>query len=119
LFREEENAFLAGVVGAYLTQQTDLPGINPDKTLGIVLGIDVPHVRRYAVSYEAGAKTIDPEMNVLVGVVGDFSDQAKAKELSIAQIEQGADVVYQVAGGAGLGVFNAAEEKGVYAIGEG
>jgi|SRR3990170_207897 len=119
LFREEENAFLAGVIAAHLTQQTDLPGINSDKVLGIVLGIDVPHVRRYAISYEAGAKTIDREMSVLVGVVGDFSDQAKGKELSIAQIEQGADVVYQVAGGAGLGVFNAAEEKGVYAIGEG
>src|SRR3972149_3744004 len=119
LFREEENAFLAGIVAAYLTQQTDLPGINPDKVLGIVLGIDVPHVRRYAISYEAGARTIDAEMSVVVGVVGDFSDHAKAKGLSLAQIEQGADIVYQVAGGAGLGGFNAAEEKGVYAIGEG
>jgi len=119
LFREEENAFLAGVLAAYVTQQADLPGVNEDKVIGIVLGIDVPHVRRYAISYEAGARTIDPDVSVLVGVVGDFQDQAKAKELSIAQIDQGADIVYQVAGGAGLGVFNAAEEKGIYAIGEG
>jgi len=119
LFREEENAFLAGILAGHVTQQTELEGINEDKVLGIVLGIDVPHVRRYAVSFEAGAKTVDPETEVLVGVVGDFQDQAKAKELSLAQIDQGADIVYQVAGGAGLGVFTAAEERGVYAIGEG
>lgn len=119
LFREEENAFLAGILAGHVTQQTELEGINEDKVLGIVLGIDVPHVRRYAVSFEAGAKTVDPETEVVVGVVGDFQDQAKARELSLAQIDQGADVVYQVAGGAGLGVFTAAEERGVYAIGEG
>jgi basic membrane protein A len=119
LFREQENAFLAGILAAHVTQQTELEGINEDKVIGIVLGIDAPHVRRYAVSYEAGAKTVDPEMEVLVGVVGDFQDQAKAKELSLAQIDQGADIIYQVAGGAGLGVFTAAEEQGVYAIGEG
>lgn len=118
-FREEENAFLAGVLAAYVTQQTELEGINEDKVLGIVLGIDAPHVRRYAISYEAGAKSVDPETEVVVGVVGDFADQAKAKELSLAQIDQGADIIYQVAGGAGLGVFTAAEERGVYAIGEG
>ncbi|MCL4488623.1 MAG: BMP family ABC transporter substrate-binding protein [Chloroflexi bacterium] len=119
LFREEENGFLAGVVAANLTQQTDLAGINKDKVIGIVLGADVPSVRRYAFAYEAGARTVDSQVKVLVGVVGDFSDQAKAKELALAQIDQGADVVYQVAGGAGLGVFGAAEAKGVYAIGEG
>lgn len=119
LFREEENAFLAGILSAYVTQQTELEGINEDKVLGIVLGIDVPHVRRYAISYEAGAKTIDRDMDVVDGVVGDFQDQAKGKELSLAQIDQGADIVYQVAGGAGLGVFDAAGERGVYAIGEG
>jgi basic membrane protein A len=119
LFREEENAFLAGILAAHVTQQTELEGINEDKVIGIVLGVDTPHVRRYAVSYEAGAKTVDPETEVLVGVVGDFQDQAKAKELSLAQIDQGADIIYQVAGGAGLGVFTAAEEQGVYAIGEG
>jgi basic membrane protein A len=119
VYREKENAFLAGVLSAYVTTQTDLPGINPDKKLGIVLGIDAPSVRLYAYSYQAGAQTIDRDMQILVGVVGNFTDAAKGKELSLAQIGQGADIVYQVAGGAGLGVFDAASEKGVYAIGEG
>jgi basic membrane protein A len=119
LFREQENAFLAGILAGLVTTQTDLEGINEDSTLGIVLGIDVPHVRRYAVSFEAGARTVNPNATVEVGVVGDFVDQAKGKELALAQIEKGADIVYQVAGGAGLGVFDAAGERGVYAIGEG
>jgi basic membrane protein A len=119
LFREEENAFLAGILAGHVTMQTDLEGINEEDVLGIVLGIDVPHVRRYAVSYEAGAKTVNPNATIEVGVVGDFADQAKGKELALAQIEKGADIVYQVAGGAGLGVFDAAGERGVYAIGEG
>jgi len=118
LFREEENAFLAGVLAAHVTQG-DMERSNSDKTIGIVLGIDIPPVRRYAVSYEAGARSVDPDVHVLVGVVGDFEDQAKARELSLAQVNQGADIVYQVAGGAGLGVFSAADEAGVYAIGEG
>ncbi len=119
LFREQENAFLAGILAGHVTKQTDLEGINDESVLGIVLGIDVPHVRRYAVSFEAGAKTVNPDATIEVGVVGDFVDQAKGKELALAQIEKGADIVYQVAGGAGLGVFDAAGERGVYAIGEG
>ncbi len=56
---------------------------------------------------------------MLDGVVGNFEDQGVARDLALAQIAQGADVVYQVAGGAGLGVFSAAEQEQVYAIGEG
>jgi basic membrane protein A and related proteins len=119
VYREKENAFLAGVLAAYVTTQTDLTGINADKVLGIVLGIDAPSVRLYAYSYQAGAQTVDRDMQIQVGVVGNFTDTAKGKELALAQISQGADIVYQVAGGAGLGVFDAANEKGVYAIGEG
>ena len=118
LFREEENAFLAGVLAAHLTT-SDATLANPEKVIGIVLGVDIPQVRRYAVSYEAGARTVDPEIEVLDGVVGNFEDQGIARDLTLAQIAQGADVVYQVAGGAGLGVFSAAEEEQVYAIGEG
>jgi basic membrane protein A len=118
LFREEENAFLAGVLAAHLTADGgDLA--NPEKVIGIVLGVDIPHVRRYAVSYEAGARTVDPEIEVIDGVVGNFDDQGIARDLTLAQTAQGADVVYQVAGGAGLGVFSGAEEAQVYAIGEG
>ena len=110
LFREEENAFLAGMLAAHVTQ---------GKVIGIILGVDAPHVNRYAFAYEAGARTVHYDVKVLVDTVGDFRDRERGKQLSLSQINRGADVIYQVAGRAGLGVFDAAEEKEIYAIGEG
>ncbi len=112
LFREEENAFLAGMLAAYVCQ-------NKDKKIGIVLGMDAPHLTRYAFSYEAGAKTVDANTNVLVDIVGSFINRDKGKELALSQIDRGAEVIFQVAGASGLGVFDAVSEKGKYAIGEG
>ncbi len=61
---------------------------------------------------------MDPETKILTAYVGDFMDTAKAKDLANAQISEGADIVFQVAGGAGNGVIEAAAEKdGVMAIG--
>lgn len=53
----------------------------------------------------------------MISYIGSFNDAAKGKELAMAQIDQGADVVFAVAGGAGLGVLSGCAEKNVYAIG--
>ncbi len=119
LFREEENAFLAGILAAYTTQQKNLRGINNNNKIGIVLGMDAPHLTRYACSYEAGAKTVSPNIEVVTDIVGTFLNREKGKQLALSQIDKGVDIIYQVAGGSGLGVFDAADEKGIYAIGEG
>ncbi len=119
LFKEEENAFLAGILAAYQIKQLNLQGLVKNKMIGVLLGMDAPHLTRYAFSYEAGAKTIDPEIEILVDVVGSFIDREKAKQLAISQIGKGASVIFQVAGASGLGVFDAVSEKGGYAIGEG
>ncbi len=112
LFREEENAFLAGMLAAYIAQ-------DKGKKTGIVLGMDAFHLTRYGFSYEAGAKTIDADTNVLVDIVGSFINRDKGKALALSQIDRGAEVIFQVAGASGLGVFDAVSEKGKYAIGEG
>src|ERR671937_431285 len=65
----------------------------------------------------AGAKAANPGIQVLNGYSQDFVDQAKCKEIALNQIAQGAKVVFQVAGGCGLGALDAAKEKGVQAIG--
>ncbi|OGT22141.1 MAG: hypothetical protein A3C55_02055 [Gammaproteobacteria bacterium RIFCSPHIGHO2_02_FULL_42_13] len=119
LFREEENAFLAGILAAHVTQQPSLKGINKDKTIGIILGMDAPHLTRYAFSYEAGAKTVANDVNVLVDIVGNFLDRDRGKQIALSQINKGADIIYQVAGGAGLGILDAVGKKEIYAIGEG
>ena len=59
--------------------------------------------------YIEGVKYIDPSCKVLFSYVGDFKNTAKAKELAIAQYQQGADIVFQVASSAGLGVLDAAK----------
>ncbi len=119
LFREEENAFLAGILAAYVTLQLNLKSINKNKIIGIILGMDAPHLTRYAFSYEAGAKTIAHDVNVLVDIVGNFLDRDRGKQIALSQINKGADIIYQVAGGAGLGVFDAIDGKEIYALGEG
>ena len=63
------------------------------------------------------AKAADPGITVLNGYSEDFGDQAKCKQIALNQIERGAGVIFQVAGGCGLGALDAAREKGVWGIG--
>ena len=65
----------------------------------------------------AGAKAADPKVKELNAYSQNFIDQAKCKEIALNQIAQGSDVVFQVAGGCGLGALDAAKEKGVWGIG--
>jgi len=79
--------------------------------------MDIPVIRDFAVGYEQGAKAIDPSIEVDVRFVGDFESAQGAFDLATAMYNDGSDVVYQVAGAAGLGVLKAGEESGRYAIG--
>ena len=77
----------------------------------------IPLIDANIAGFMAGAKYIDPDVNVLHSYVGHWADPAKGKELALSMIEQGADVVWGAAGRSGLGVINAAQEKNVYTIG--
>ena len=61
--------------------------------------------------------TTNPDAEVLVSYTGTFADPAKGKEMANAQYDQGADIVYEVAGLTGTGVIEAAKDRGLYAIG--
>jgi len=113
---QNEGSFVVGAAAALLTSSS-APLVNPEKIVGFVAGGENTAINDFLVGYIQGFTTIDPEVKVLISYVGDFKDTAKAKEMAIAQINQGADVVFQVAGGAGLGVLDACKEKNVYAIG--
>jgi basic membrane protein A len=69
------------------------------------------------VGYEQGARDTNPEIQVIRQFADSWNDPAKGKELAKAQFRQGADIVFQIAGGTGQGVFAAAAEDGRYAIG--
>lgn len=103
LFREQEGAFLAGVVAALTTQTNQI---------GFVGGIRIPPVMRYEVGYVAGATSINPDIEIAIAYADDFEDPDSGKELSLAQFNAGADVVHAAAGRTGIGAFDAAIEKG-------
>ena len=116
-FHEEQGGYLNGYLAGLLEVDGSLKGLNTDMVVGTVGGIKIPAVDRYIAGFQAGAAAAAPGITTLNSYSNDFADQAKCKELAQAQIDQGADIVMQVAGGCGLGVFSAAEESGSFAMG--
>ena len=111
VFKEQEAGYLAGYMAGLYGKDNDA------KMIGSVGGQKIPPVDHYIAGYQAGAKAADPDLKTVNGYSQDFVDQAKCKELALNQIQQGAKVVFQVAGQCGLGVIDAAKEKGVQAMG--
>lgn len=116
LFDSNESGFLAGAVAAYWTVSDR--ALNTGKTIGFVGGINAVTINNFLVGYAEGARYVDPAVIIKTAYIGDFVDTAKAKDLTMAQISEGADIIFQVAGGAGNGIIEAASERaGVMAIG--
>jgi len=116
-FIEEESAYLAGVVAGLTTLETSLPGVNPGKLIGAVGGDVDPVISAFVFAYTNGAKSIDPEIQVETKYLGSWDDTAKGKQAALQLYDMGADVVFQIAAAAGIGVLQAAGERGLYAIG--
>jgi basic membrane protein A and related proteins len=112
LFREEEVGYLAGYLAA-LTEKRR-PGRDVISSVG---GMKEPPVDRFIAGYQAGARKAVPGVEVLNGYSQDWDDQAKCKELALNQIARGAGVVFQVAGGCGLGALDAAGDRDVWGVG--
>jgi basic membrane protein A len=112
LFKEQQSGYLAGYLAGLYTK--DQGG---KQVIGSVGGQKIPPVDHYIAGYQAGAKAANSGIKTLNGYSQDFVDQAKCKELALNQIAEGAQVVFQVAGQCGLGVLDAAKEKGVQGIG--
>ena len=112
LFKENESGYLAGyLAGLYVKEK------GGEQVISSVGGQKIPPVDGYIAGYQKGAKDANPEIKTLNGYSQDFVDQAKCKELALNQIEEGSQVVFQVAGQCGLGSLDAAKEKGVQGIG--
>lgn len=116
-FAQNQGSFLAGAAAAMFTTKTNIKGVNADKTIGWVGGMDIPVLHDFYVGYEQGAKYIDPDIKILQSFAGTWNDPLKGKELTLAQYEQGADIVMNVASGTGTGVLEGAKQAGKYAIG--
>lgn len=117
-FIEEESAYLAGVVAGMLTTDTSVKNINADKIVGVVGGDVDPVVSAFVFAYKNGAQSVDPEIAVEAKSLGGaWDDAAKGKQAALQLYDQNADVVFQVAAAAGIGVLQAAAERELYAIG--
>lgn len=116
-FAQNQGSFLAGAAAALFTQHSEIEGVNDEAVIGWVGGMDIPVLHDFYVGYEQGAKYINPEITVLQSFAGTWNDPLKGKELTLAQYEQGADIVMNVASGTGPGILEAAAEAGKYAIG--
>lgn len=116
-FAQNQGSFLAGAAAALFTTHSEIEGVNEESVIGWVGGMDIPVLRDFLVGYEQGAKYIDPDITVLSSFAGTWQDPLKGKELTLAQYQQGADIVMNVASGTGPGILEGAKEAGRYAIG--
>jgi basic membrane protein A len=112
LFREQEVGYLAGYLAALAAKRDEGADV-----IGSVGGYKEPPVDRFIAGYQAGAKEAVPGVRTLNGYSSDWDDQAKCKEIALTQIARGAGVVFQVAGGCGLGALSATKERKVWGIG--
>ena len=107
VFKEHEGSYLVGILAAKASHTG---------TIGFLGGMDIGLIHRFAKGYEEGARAVNPNIRVIenyVGVTdGAWNNPGKGKELSLAQIGKGADVIFTAAGNSGLGAFDAVEQQG-------
>lgn len=115
-YSTNELSYLAGALAGLVTK-SDMELANEDNLIGFLGGMDIPGINDFLVGYIEGAKNVNPDIKVLVSYAGDFTDPAKGKELGLIQYNSGVDISFNVAGGTGLGLMDAAKEKNTYAIG--
>jgi len=112
IFKEHEGSYLVGMIAARVSKT----GV-----LGFVGGMDIPLIHKFATGYEEGARAVNPNVRVIQNYVGvtdaAWNNPGKGKEISVAQIGKGADVLFAAAGNSGLGAFDAAEQYDKYVIG--
>ncbi|MCP9485261.1 MAG: BMP family ABC transporter substrate-binding protein [Gaiellaceae bacterium MAG52_C11] len=116
LFKEQQAGYLVGYLAGLVTAEKS-DRTNPQLVIGSVGGQKIPPVDRYIAGFQKGAKDANAKVKTLNAYSQDFVDQGKCKEAALNQIEQGADVVFNVAGGCGLGVLTAAKDSNVWGIG--
>jgi basic membrane protein A len=104
-----EGSYLVGIIAGMMTES---------KIVGAVVGGDSPGLNQFFWAYKQGVLSVCPDCQVLVGYLSfDFSNPTLGKETALAQYEQGADIIFQIAGRSGEGVLSAAAETGKFAIG--
>jgi basic membrane protein A and related proteins len=120
-FKSEQSGFLVGYLAAQMAKAKIGPSgpLSGKLVLSAVGGKKIPSVDNWIAGYRAGAKAVDPNFKVLADYSGDFTPATSptCKEIALKHISQGAQAVFQVAGGCGLGALQAAKSSKVWGIG--
>ncbi|MFC1862552.1 BMP family protein [Thermodesulfobacteriota bacterium] len=108
VFAENESGFMAGALAGLMTKSN---------TIGIVGGMEIPPVIKFRIGYEAGAKYVNPNCEVLGVYIDSFVDPARGKTAALSQMEEGADVIFGAGGLTGTGGIQGAAAEGTWVIG--
>jgi basic membrane protein A len=111
-FREQESSFLCGMAAALVSKTG---------RIGFVGGMDIPLIRKFELGYRAGARYVNPAIEVYANMTGTtplaWNDPTRGSELAQGQFGRGADVVFHAAGATGVGVMQAAQDAHLLSIG--
>jgi basic membrane protein A and related proteins len=112
VFKEQEGSFLVGVLAALVSKSGKV---------GFVGGMDIPLIRRFQCGFEQGVKYANPKAEIIANMTGTtpaaWNDPGRGAELAKGQFDRGVDVVYAAAGSTGIGVLQAAKDRGKLSIG--
>ena len=101
-FAFADASYLAGLVAGSMTKSD---------TIGVIGGTELPPVKESFDAFARGARKARPSVTILTSYIGNWDDVSAGKEQALAQIQRGADIIFQNADAAGLGVFQAARES--------
>ena len=107
-FLFEEASYQAGIIAGAMTKSNKL---------GLIAGTELPPVKASFEAFARGAKSVNPTVEIITSYIGNWDDVSAGKEQALAQISRGVDVIFQNADAAGLGIFQAAKERKIYAFG--
>ena len=107
MFAQEQASYLVGLVAGSVTQS---------KTVGYVQGMVSDSMNLFGIGFITGVQEVGPDATVLQYNANNFGDIAGGSTAAKDMITKGADVIYQAAGGTGIGVINACDEEGIWAI---
>src|SRR5437660_12191062 len=114
-FKEQDAGAMVGAMAGWLEKNGKAK--KNQHVISAVGGISIPPVNHYIAGYKWAAKMEDPSIQVKIGYSNNFTDPAKCKGVAKSQVDANADILFQVAGGCGLGVLQQAGQSGVYSIG--
>ncbi len=114
-FKEQDAGAMVGVIAGMLEKDKKAP--NNTGVISAVGGVSIPPVDHYLAGYKWAAEMEDPGIKVIISYSNDFADPAKCSGPAKTQIGQKSEIIFQVAGGCGLGALQAAGQAHVYSIG--